>query len=126
MHTSYPPTGTEKDRQLMEMATKLLETIATTTSSGGPATNTTSQGSPVTGTPPDVEARRALRGLPGQPIYTLTLSDPVAEVSTDFHPTDFHGQKSTFLWFRLSRLWGDLLEKHYHKQIAGLMKLATQ
>ena len=68
-----------------------------------------------------------MRTAYGQPIYTLTLSDPVAEVSADFYPSELRDQASPpLLPFLMARLWGDLLEKHSHKQLEELMKLGRE
>ena len=61
----------------------------------------------------------------GPPIYVLTLSDPIGDqVSAQFYPSDLRGPNAAHLPFRMARLWGDLLERHSHKQLEELMKMA--
>ncbi len=126
MNVIYPQSVEPSDRPLLERATRLLEALVNTTSSGAPAINTTSStGLATIGTPQDLTATWSKRTEDGHLIYVLTLSDPVAQVSAQFYPSDLQDKAYSppLLNFRMARLWGDLLEKRSHRQLEKLLNL---
>ncbi len=127
MNITYPENVDPMDRVLLEKATKLLEKTITTTSSGVPAMNTTSGGLPSIGTARNININWTSKKDNGRLFYVLTVSSPDAEANAVFYPSDLHDRAfPPVLSFRMARLWGDLLEKHSHKQFRELMRSVEQ
>lgn len=55
-----------------------------------------------------------------RPVVTLTLSDYTGTVTTTFDPVELTDKEQ--MQFRLNRLWGNLLEIRFDKEIEGLFR----
>jgi hypothetical protein len=58
-----------------------------------------------------------------RPLLLLRLSDSSSFVEGKFDPEELEDGEQ--LWFRLNRLWGDLLQVQSHKQLQRLLELGS-
>lgn len=72
----------------------------------------------------DITASWTRRIDRGDTIYSLTVSDSTGQsVSEDFNQSEI---RNRLLPFRITRLWGNLLEKRSHIELNKLLKMGQE